>query len=453
MLTTFDSDRYANTIFTYVGWEKQPSTRSVLLRYSVGGIFFLERVRFPFEGNWDDPRVDGACEVLFLLAGISYYKVSAAPVIDLGNLDTTARERQILRDYYVHGLGEYSYKNGIDLSGLEVRGPDRFPPSLAGGVVQSSPITPIVPFGGGIDSIVSLELVKSTGADPTLFVVNRPGDAFSAIENPATVSGAPMLQATREIDEKVLRSAEHGFMNGHVPVTGIISAIAVLAAVLCDKNAVVMSNEWSASSPTLFANGQAINHQYSKSYEFEENFRTLVTGRVGTGVEYFSLLRDRTELWIAAVFSRHPEYFSAFRSCNKSFYIDGNIRLDDWCGVCDKCCFTDLILAPFVSAHDLREIFGGSEPLDNPELLPVFRSLLGLENNVKPWECVGDEGECRAAVSLAANRADRKTNTLLPELLSTFPAIGQKEISQLGDSQSPNFVPESLRVTLSATEF
>ena len=126
----------------------------------------------------------------------------------------------------------------------------------------------LVPFGGGIDSIVTVELMRGRG-DAALFVMSRPGDRFAAIERPAAVTGLPVVRAGREIDPQLLRSAELGFLNGHVPVTGILSAIAVMAAVLDGRDAVVMSNEWSASVPRCESGGRPINHQYSKSMEFE----------------------------------------------------------------------------------------------------------------------------------------------------------------------------------------
>ena len=132
-----------------------------------------------------------------------------------------------------------------------------------------------MPFGGGIDSIVVVERVRRL-ADAALFVVNRPADRFEAIEAPATVTGLPIVRTEREIDPQLLRSAELGFLNGHVPVTGILSAIAVLAAVLENRDAVVMSNEWSASIPTLEHDGRPVNHQYSKGHAFEAAFRDVL---------------------------------------------------------------------------------------------------------------------------------------------------------------------------------
>jgi hypothetical protein len=199
-----------------------------------------------------------------------------------------------------------------------------------------------------------------------------------------------------------------------VPVTGILSAIAVLAAVLEDRAAVVMSNEWSASVPTLEHNGRPVNHQFSKSEEFEAAFRCVLADQ-GRLPEYFSWLRDRTELWVAREFAELRPYHGSFRSCNKAFYAERARRFAYWCGQCDKCCFIDLILAPFLPAGALRRIFAvAGEPLADQGLAARFRSLLGA--GAKPFECVGEVTECRSAVLLAARRDDRADTALLQEL-------------------------------------
>jgi hypothetical protein len=300
-----------------------------------------------------------------------------------------------------------------------------------------------VPFGGGIDSIVTLEHIRQR-ADVTLFVVSRPGDTYDAIEQPAAIAGLPITRASRLIDPQLLRSAENGFLNGHVPVTGIISAIAILAAVLDDRDAVVMSNEWSASVPTLEFDGRPVNHQYSKSAQFEAAFRDVLTETAAPMPEYFSWLRDRTELWVGHEFALLARYHSTFRSCNRAFYAEKARRLDHWCGECDKCCFIDLILAPFLSASELGEIFAvAGEPLGKPELRGKFRALLGA--GTKPFECVGEATECRAAVLLAAARADRASSPLLQALATevrSWPdAPTAIEAEQMLAPAGRNFVP------------
>jgi hypothetical protein len=469
-------------VFRYEGFAIDGERGLLTCRYSLDGREFAERVTLAPGPEWDTPAARAAARLVYLLAGVSYYKTAAPPVIELGDTALTERELVFLREFYLSGLGEYAYRNGLDLSDLRIEAPalenapaalgnapaalGNAPAALPDADADAAPaapavpapaphptfqdLRPLIPFGGGIDSIVTVEGVRQRTGDITLFVVSRPGDRFAAIEKPAAVSGLEVLRAGREIDPQLLRSRELGFLNGHVPVTGIISAIAVLAAVLNDRNAVVMSNEWSASVPTLEHDGRPVNHQWSKSAAFESSLRELLKADPAGLPDYFSALRDRTELWVAEKFANLTQYHGTFRSCNRAFHLDTTRRLDHWCGQCDKCCFIDLILAPFMSAEQLRAVFaaGGDagdrrEPLENPELKPKFQTLLG--SGTKPFECVGEVNECRAAVVLAANRQDRGDTRLLQELAAEVTgrpdAPTRAEIEAMRHPVGANFVP------------
>ena len=73
---------------------------------------------------------------MFLLAGVSYYKTAAPPVIDLGGTALTEAELAFLREFYLQGLGEFAYRNALDLSGTVLvsggRPPQTPPPSSRG---------------------------------------------------------------------------------------------------------------------------------------------------------------------------------------------------------------------------------------------------------------------------------------------------------------------------------
>jgi len=445
-------------VFRYEGFATDAERGRLTCRYSLDGREFTELVSLAPGPRWDTQAAQAAARIVYLLAGVSYYKTAAPPVIDLGEVALTEREQAFLYEFYQSGLAEYAYRNGLDLSDLRIEAsalaarPDVTggEPRVTGSLPQPAPEgargRPLIPFGGGIDSIVTVEGVRERAADIALFVVSRPGNRFAAIERPAAVSGLPVIRAGREIDPQLLRSQELGFRNGHVPVTGIISAIAILAATLDGRDAVVMSNEWSASVPTLELAGRPVNHQWSKSAAFEASFRDLVGAQPGLP-DYFSALRDRTELWVGEKFAALTQYHGTFRSCNRAFHLDTSRRLDHWCGQCDKCCFIDLILAPFMSAEQLWNVFaadgGGAEPLDNPALKPKFQTLLG--SGTKPFECVGEVNECRAAVVLAANRPDRAQTTLLAELAADVvgrpDAPAAAEIEAMRHPVGTSFVP------------
>jgi len=456
------------SVFRYDSFTADPQTGTLTCRYALDGREFTERVTLRPGPRWRTEAARAAARLVFLLAGVSYYKTAAPPVVDFGETALTSGEYAFLREFYLQGLGEFAYRNRLDLTALKLEAsvspggttpPD--PPAVPHGGTHP-PVPPsgethpprppsarraLVPFGGGIDSIVTVERIRPR-ADAALFVVSRPGDRFDAIEQPAAVTGLPVIRAEREIDSQLLRSAELGFLNGHVPVTGILSAIAVLAAVLDDRDAVVMSNEWSASVPTLEYAGRPVNHQFSKSAAFEAVFRAVLARSPARLPEYFSWLRDRTELWVGREFAALGPYHASFRSCNKAFYTERARRFAHWCGECDKCCFIDLILAPFLPAGTLRQIFAvAGEPLDDPGLAPKFRSLLGA--GAKPFECVGEVTECRAAVLLAARRDDRADCALLTELaaeVAGWPdAPSEAEAAAMLAPVGRNFIPDGYR--------
>jgi hypothetical protein len=446
LLGTLSQPLTRGRVFRYLGYAMDAERGVLSCRYELDGREFTERVTLAPGPRWHTGAARAAARLVFLLAGVSYYKTAAPPVIDFGATALTDTELAFLRQFYLQGLGEFAYRNNLDLTPFRLeahRAQDEAPAQSA----APSGRRVLVPFGGGIDSIVTVEQVRQR-ADVALFIVNRPADRFDAIEQPAVVTGLPVVRAEREIDPQLLRSAELGFLNGHVPVTGILSAIAVLAAVLEDRDAVVMSNEWSASVPTLVHAGRPVNHQFAKSEEFEAAFRDVLAGGPAPLPEYFSWLRDRTELWVARVFAGLAPYFGAFRSCNKAFYSERARRLTHWCGQCDKCAFIDLILAPFLPAGTLRQIFAATgEPLASPGLAGKFRSLLGA--GAKPFECVGEVTECRAAVLLAARRDDRKDSALLQELAAEVAAWPDAPTAAEADAMlrpaGRSFVPGAYR--------
>jgi UDP-N-acetyl-alpha-D-muramoyl-L-alanyl-L-glutamate epimerase len=217
----------------------------------------------------------------------------------------------------------------------------------------------------------------------------------------------------------------------------------VLAAVSAGRDAVVMSNERSASQPTLVVDGRGINHQYSKSWSFERALRAVIAETLGPGLSYFSLLRPYSELWVAERFAKLRAYHHVFRSCNRAFHIDPAARLDHWCGHCDKCAFIDLVLAPFLTPVELGGIFGGPEPLRNDALADQFRALLGLLPDRKPFECVGDIDECRAALALTAQRSDRADDVLVQQLAAQLPTLSAADAAQLMKATPPDAIPDA----------
>lgn len=424
--------------FRYDGYEILRRQGRLVFRYLLDDRPFRETLFL--DGLLDaGPAVEEAARLAFLLAGVSYYKAGAPPVLDLGRTPVRKGEPEFLRSFYEEGLGEFAYRTGIaielEMTGGIPAGPAaRFEPRVR---------RPLVPFGGGIDSIVTVEGLKKLPVKAALFVLRPHEESFSVIDEAAAVTGLPSVRAGRQLDEALLTARPGEFFNGHVPITGILSSVAVVAAVAGGHDAVVMSNEWSSSSGNVEVGGRQVNHQYSKSHGFEDAFRAVLAGAFDRPPDYFSLLRSASTPSIARRFAELTAYHSVFRSCNRAFHLDPGARLPEWCGRCDKCCFVDLVLAPFMGRQQLSAIFGGREPLEDAELADRFATLAGVSGRDKPFECVGNVDECRVALLAAAQRPDRQDNEILNRLRRPVREATSSRLSDLLRPQGTDNVPPS----------
>lgn len=367
----------------------------ITLRYALDDeIAFVERFELPrgtHVSDEDRERVDGILGLLHLLAGVSYYKTAVPPSVECEPLPPAVA--RLLDALYSEGLGEFAFTNELD----SLPSPS-FPALEAEAVPAPEPRSlerVLVPIGGGKDSAVALEVVRAAGLDLSLFSV---GDA-GPISRTAAVAGLPHLIIRRKLDPAIGQLNRAGALNGHVPITAIVSCVAVLTAALHGFDAVAMANERSASQGNLRWGGIDVNHQFSKSRRAEELMRSALAA-VGAGVDYFSGLRPASELGIAKAFTRLPAYHQAFSSCNTNFRLDGSVPSARWCCNCPKCRFVFLVMAPFSEPDHMREIFG-CDMLEDESQLEGF-ALLTATGGFKPFECVGEEEESKAAVKLLA---------------------------------------------------
>jgi hypothetical protein len=390
----------------------------------------IERIRFPEPLELDAARkaaFDAALRMLHLIAGVSYYKAGLPPRIEVetGALDGATAD--LLDALYLHGLGEFAYRNGVDL-----RGKIAFPRSGARALRAStlrvmerkSASRVLVPIGGGKDSLVVVEALKAIGADATAVWVG----ASPLIAAVAARTGLPMLHIGRELSPVLFDYNRMGAWNGHIPVTAINSAILACAAVLHGLDSIAFANERSASAATLEYAGGQVNHQWSKGWAFEQAFAMWLHTYVAGDLDYFSLLRPFSELAVTRAFAKSgAPYFDAFSSCNRNFRITGPKPADRWCGQCPKCHFVFLALAPFLPKPRLLQIFGGNL-LDDELQAPGFDALIEYRNH-KPFECVGEASEARAAFAALAARPEWSEDALVARFRREI--APQLEMSQL----------------------
>jgi hypothetical protein len=364
------------------------------LHYSMDGeLKFLEKYRFDFDFVQYDPKLlDRALQALFFMAGVSYYKtyIPSEIIIKQGALD--AEQAAFFSKTYQRGMGEFWFVNKLD-----PRTPVTLPATT--GHIDPPAGDPagqglLVALGGGKDSLVSIELLRGTQSITTWSLNHK-----AQLQPLAARIGLPQAWVEREWDTRLLELNEQDALNGHIPISGIFACVGAIVAILSGKRDVVMSNEQSANDPTLHYEGVAINHQYSKSQEFEQDYQQFLSHTFGEHIRYYSFLRPLSEVRIAELFSHigFEKYKDVFSSCNRAF-IHGSDHMS-WCGECSKCAFVFLALTPFVARAELESMWGKNVLLDPAQEIN-YRKLLGIEGD-KPLDCVGDVKESRAAMRLA----------------------------------------------------
>lgn len=333
---------------------------------------------------------------------ISYWKTACPPkiIIKPGYLD----ENQLRwwKKLYFNGLGEFFYLNDISTNRND------FVELVAEGeilTISNSAVKKddaIVPIGGGKDSVVSLELLKKSGTKIIPMMLNPREASIRTIET-IGFKLKESIVVERKLDPKLLELNDRGFLNGHTPFSALIAFVGVLTAAISGVKNIALSNESSASESTV--PNSDINHQYSKSIEFEEDFNWYLKKYIHPKINYFSFLRPVNELQIAKLFSGFATHFDGFRSCN------AGSKTDSWCGKCPKCLFTYIILSPFIKEKVLVTVFG-KNLFEDEELLPIFDELTGV-SAVKPFECVGTPDEVKAALRYISNDSKNEGAPLL----------------------------------------
>ena len=428
--------RYPEFVYEAYHYEAQPEGLRVWFDFRMGDIVFhpeslIERRQF-----LDFEIEKGGLERLVFDIGmvelVSYWKCACPPLVRVECGALTEGEVAFWRKLYWNGLGEFFYTNQIDADSDSFIN-FRVKESKSQRVKESEGQRVgeyLVPIGGGKDSVVTLELLRRAGKRIRPLIMNPRGATVEC----ARIAGFPLnevLVIRRKIDPTLLELNSKGYLNGHTPFSAMLAFYTRLASALSGIPNVALSNENSANESTVL--GTSVNHQYSKSLEFEDDFRDYCV----TKFNYFSFLRPLSELQIAMLFSRFTTYHDVFRSCNVGS------KEDIWCGHCAKCLFAYIILSPFIAPDRLNEIFG-KPMLDDLTLKHEFEQLIG-EAETKPFECVGTVGEVREALAMTI---ERWYSAEMPALLKDFQADkdykdlnGLNELSCLG-----NLTPEEREI-------
>ena len=379
------------------------------------------------------PILDNLVFHIGMIELISYWKIACPKNVVVKPFALDDEQVRWWKKLYFNGLGEFFYVNGIKTSiddFMTIASATSCRPKRS--AVETSPTDndtllherTLIPVGGGKDSVVTLELLKNRV--PAIPLIINPRGATNECVAAAGYTVEQTAIIKRTLDPTMLKMNAEGYLNGHTPFSAMLAFYTILLGFATQSKYIALSNESSANEPTV--PDTEINHQYSKSVAFENDFRHYVAKYIDADIQYFSFLRPLNELQIAKLFSRAKDYHKVFKSCN------AGSKTDSWCGRCPKCLFTWLALSPFIKRIELTEIFGKDLLKDN-DLRPILDQLDGSVE-VKPFECVGTVGEVRACVNKILQTDDNLKDTILDGVVKTDDMTVEDYVSQFDEGNN-----------------
>ena len=423
----------ASSHFVFLGHEENITQGTIRFRYELAhvGVTHTFVETFSFDPTRVAPTrcpsnvINRILDALLLILGMSYWKTYCPKKLVLEGMTLTPKQAAFWNTVYTKGLGEFYYRNKIDFRMLV-----QFPHSrneMTSAILCPRKDRSLVQLGGGKDSIVTAELLKAAKKPFSLITIAP----HRVQESVAGEIGEDYVPIVRMMDTQLFElNKRPGVTNGHIPISAMYAFVDLLCAALFDYRYIIASNEESASYGNVSYLGEEINHQWSKSFEFERLFREYVHEYITPDIQYFSLLRPWKEIKIVKEFTKYPQYFPLFSSCNKNFRQQGKAE-KLWCGECPKCAFVFLMLAAFLPKEKVVAILNKNLFTDE-RLLVLFRELLGFEG-IKPFECVGNPDEAQYALWRVGKTGDYDTDPVFVQLKTAL-AGKWSEIEASGSS-------------------
>lgn len=392
--------------FIFEDYSLNSDNSSVSLDYSYDNeLKFSEKLTWSLDFLTDKKiSINQSLQLMHLILGISYFKAYLAPNIDVKSSEIDQYQANFLNNLYMNGLGEFLYVNNLEFGDLaKFEGVESLSAQLP--EASNADRKVLVPISGGKDSLLTAEILSTADIDFTPIYITTDGNYPKVLDS---FRNKPII-VRRQIAPELIEANQSGALNGHVPFSAIIDSILIFTAQMYDFTDVVLSHESSANEATTIYKGQQINHQYSKTDEFDRQLQAYVNKYIDLNLKIFSLLSGLSELEINRLFVEKgifAKYSGQWSSCNIANYKQGhNTDQLTWCGNCSKCANAFLLLAPFVDKSQLLDMFDGKNLLADSDLNPIFSSLLG-ESEAKPFECVAEINELRYAVQMLKDSGD-----------------------------------------------
>ncbi len=435
--------------FVYHGFqiEEDEETLKVIYDFEIEGLsefhptFTIKKPNAAMVG--DELLVRKCIFSLGMVELVSYWKISCPREVYVACAHLDEEQITWWKKLYFNGLGEFFYKNEIEVSLEDFMHISSSDQEWTGAMSHRTFSGNLIPVGGGKDSFVSLDLLKDLKEENHAFVINRVMSGIHSAQA-AGYDGDRLINPIRTLDSNMLELNKQGYLNGHTPFSALAAFAAYLTAFLYNKKYIVLSNEDSANESTV--KGSTVNHQYSKTFEFEQDFNAYTQKYLDPSIHYFSLLRPLSELQIAGMFAQLKPYHAVFRSCNVGS------KEEKWCGHCAKCLFVCMMMTAYLPEEEVVKIFG-KNMLDDPEMMDLFEQLNGMTDD-KPFECVGTRDEVNTAISMGI-RKYQAAGLPLPKLYqyyydSQYYAFYQDRNVSWDEYQTRNLLPAQYAEILKA---
>jgi hypothetical protein len=367
------------------------SSNILLCTYSMGDEHFTTSYRLPDGEYVSDALTEKLCQWLAIVSSFSCFSTAYFDEIRC-EFPLTHEDTAFFEKLFFHGFGEFRLRNNIDVA-KKTRVCSILPLVAMQPVLIPKPQGdngPLLLNGGGKDGSTSAYLLGHAQHSFTWF---QRGNSV-AQSNVVAVWDAPVIYVSRLLE----RTSTENIYSGHRPVNAALVFTALLTAKLGNYSAIIASNEASANEGNAIIDGFHVNHQYSKTFEFESDVNQLLTS-FGVDIKYFSLLRPLDELQISFVATKlSNNQLAAITSCNRG------TRTGIWCMSCAKCAFVALAITAADPAA-AEKIWGDRTVINLPALQPHLVALLDPAVD-KPFECVGTLTECQLAARLILARYD-----------------------------------------------
>ncbi|MGH8601360.1 MAG: hypothetical protein ACREXR_00815 [Gammaproteobacteria bacterium] len=332
--------------------------------------------------------------LLGYIDGLSYWKAFFTPHYEIAVAGVPTSAKKWCQELLLNGMAECAYRNNL-LHGLQTCRVE------FGMVYRADAKCAVEPqrekgygddlllFSGGKDSLATrLCVERRHGRRLGLIDYNWRWDDAKAQSTTDAQGVDYEVTIRRQLDAQLRELNAARFINGHVPFSAYLGLAGVIAGEACGASTILAGNTWSDDEPNVHVNGWPINHQWSKSLEFERGFRALLVD-FGSKAQYECPLRPFSELQVIKFLMDQKVDLGQLRTCNR---VGAG-----WCGQCAKCLWVFIALAALTGGHETERILG-FRPTVTESTLKFFSAMAGVDDMERPFECTGTTVEVRTAL-------------------------------------------------------